>query len=248
MIETSDKYFEKKYLVPPNLINNLSCYLNQYFVPVSEFSEGYNNSIYFDDKNLNDYQDGINGMSYRKKIRIRYYGTKKENTNLYNFELKEKIGSTVQKKRIKFKSKSINTGKNLFSILNVNDLSLEAAKFDNYNMLFTHFPRVLISYKRKRYICPITGLRINLDQEIKCKKFWNNFNNEVHQNILCNSVLLEIKGKSNPMLPKTLKQFKLKNLALSKYCFFISKINMSHNYFKFLDSSSDEGRLSGWSF
>ena len=107
MFEISEKYFEKKFLVPPKIKNNLIIFLNQYLIPVPDFSEGYNNSIYFDDESLTDYQDGINGMAYRKKVRIRYYGQKEKKVLSCNLEIKEKFGSAVQKKGLDLRLKAL---------------------------------------------------------------------------------------------------------------------------------------------
>lgn len=128
------------------------------------FSELYTprlvNSLYFDDKNFSSINDNLDGINYKKKIRLRWYG----NPNIIDtaaLEIKEKKGfickktvkKIILKKKVKFDFDGVFYLKDLVS------------KITNYkeNLI----PVLSTHYKRNYYLSNNKKVRATLDYNIK---------------------------------------------------------------------------------
>ena len=91
--------FERKFIVPSNKCFNLNEIIknNNLF-----FTEKYQprkvRSLYFDDMNLSCLSQNINGLSERKKFRMRWYGDTFGDIENAHFECKFKKIPVIQKK------------------------------------------------------------------------------------------------------------------------------------------------------
>jgi len=111
------------------------------------------NSIYFENSSNQIYQDSIEGISPRKKIRLRCYG-KNDYNNFNNSLLETKLtGPDGREKFIK----------NIVSIKKI----LNNGIFDN--MYGVCNPRSIVSYTRSYYTAK--NFRITFDENIKFYKF-----------------------------------------------------------------------------
>ena len=95
-----DKIFryERKWVYNNKTYDQLKVQLlrsNFYFR--EQFSERKVNSIYFDDQNYSSIRENLDGVSKKKKYRLRWYG---ESSIICNpvFEIKSKTGFRVKKK------------------------------------------------------------------------------------------------------------------------------------------------------
>lgn len=154
------------------------------------------NSVYFDNKYFSSYKDSEEGVTPRKKIRIRTYSK-----NFFlgkKYFLEEKINSTEGRFK---KSKKVDDIKKIFQ------------KGIHENFYGLNFPKVNILYTREYYIKK--NLRITLDKNIE-----NYFINETkHKKKLFddNEVVMEIKTNQNYVDFDELKNFTFQSTRFSKY-------------------------------
>ena len=128
---------------------------------VKAFNKRVVNSIYFDDLNYSAVKDNLSGISERKKLRLRWYGT--QNCSKATFEVKMRNGRIGSKSQyqIKFPENSFfNLSFGDITSLCISDLSAQNLIFDEYI-----FPSLYVSYTREYYETQ-TGIRITLDQDI----------------------------------------------------------------------------------
>jgi hypothetical protein len=244
MIENTSEYYENKFFFPSVIEERVNALLSQYFLPLKTHAIGINQTLYFDTHDLEDYYQGISGSRNRKKIRVRQYLSDKEDANFCVFEIKIKIGQAVSKRKVR-----------LNNIRITNDLTLgqlSACSNDVQRLLVEervkpglYFPKLLLQYRRSRYISPGTDHRLNVDTDIRSDRYWITSNHPVVFPATMNGVLLEVKGISNPSLPDPLADCGGRRVSLSKYCFLSSRFLDSTNLYSNLDPSSDLSRLSG---
>jgi len=156
-------------------------------------------SLYFDNLNLDMYNDSLEGLVPRKKIRIRKYPDEKDK----NFYLEIKNSSVEGR----YKTRSI-----------VNKEKVEHLKkygiFDN--QYGACFPNVYVSYKREYSI--IDDVRISIDRDISYKNYKTNtiYNDS--------NAIVEIKTSIKKNLDDLVKLFPFQRIRFSKYCNGIEKI------------------------
>ena len=181
--------FEKESIIIKLLLSDF------HFVPHHE--ERKVNSIYFD----NNYQsliDNLEGVSDRKKLRIRWYG---EENKFKSFFVEKKIKKN-------FLSSKIRNYVNLNKYINVgNDLELK--KIFNKHIKLEHEPIVSIHYKRIYLISSLFPVRATIDFDLFSRKFIGD--KLLSQKNLYDKIILEI--KYNIMLDEIVRQ-NLLNLNL----------------------------------
>ena len=151
-------------------------------------------SLYFDNLNFNMYNDSIEGVMPRKKIRIREY----PNTNDKNFYLEIKHSSVEGR----FKTREI-----------VNDKKVnyfkKAGFFDNqYGVCVPNF---YVSYEREYSI--IDDVRISIDKNLVYESYRTN---NVHSD---SNTIVEIKTSIKKNLDDLIELFPFQRVRFSKYCF-----------------------------
>ena len=154
------------------------------------------NSVYFDNQDFSSYKDSEEGVTPRKKIRIRTYVQ-----NFFlgkDYFLEEKINSVEGRFK---KSKKVNDVKKIF----------QRGIHDNFYGLI--FPKVNIVYTREYF--NKNNLRITVDKNIK-----NYLINEIKQktNLFnTNDVVMEIKSNKNYADLHEFKNLTFQNTRFSKY-------------------------------
>jgi len=126
-----------------------------------QFSEIYKprfiNNIYFDSVDFKDYTDTINGISNRKKIRVRWYGNFFGLINDPVLEIKEKKGMAVRKTLHSFPNFQLKPSMNIRSILQ------NISKTDCYQFIKNRKPSVINRYERKYFLSRNRRFRLTLD-------------------------------------------------------------------------------------
>ena len=148
------------------------------------------NSIYFDTKNFQMYQDSEEGCNPRMKLRIRYYD---EN----NFYLEKKI--STQNDRSKSTRK-----------INMNEKRdlLKKGIFDRKYGLCS--PNIIVSYMREYY--SILSMRVTIDTNIQYRLF-----NSI-KNIREKSIVVEVKSNNLSQKDNIFNLFYFPRIRFSKYC------------------------------
>ena len=157
------------------------------------------NSIYFENLSNEIYNDSIEGLSPRKKIRIRYYGDPKNINDSISFNLETKFTNNLGRSK---DSKHI-TGISYY---------LKHGIFDEkYGICY---PKTLVSYKRSYFIAE--QFRITIDENINFSlydKFLYKKNT-----IFSNEIVVEIKNNDISEVDNLRKMFPFKEIRFSKYC------------------------------
>ncbi len=231
--------YERKYLVPNNLLGELRCRVRG-FVRQDLYATTNGNgfpqytvrSVYFDTPDLVNYHEKHAGLLHRRKLRVRGY-THSSDNEFVVLEIKKKIGNRIKKHRAPV------AYHNLHALLQTGYLEkyleLEHAPnpghiIDDAKRFFFHYklkpflPTTLVTYEREAYHGKINaGTRITFDKNIRSRNYPGIdmlFSEEDLRYLFKNHCIMEIKYFENQM-PEWLKQivqdFKLRHEALSKY-------------------------------
>jgi len=156
-------------------------------------------SLYFDNRNYEMYSDSMEGLTPRKKIRVRNY----PNTLDKNLYLEIKISSVEGR----FKTRKI-IDNNKFNYLKTKGV------FDSQYGLCK--PCLYVSYTRDYF--KIGDVRISIDNHINYKLYSENVYKEDESSIV------EIKTSIKKNLDKLIEDFPFQKKRFSKYCNAVEKI------------------------
>ncbi len=156
-------------------------------------------SLYFDNYRLDAYRDSVEGLTPRKKIRIRYYPNNKDQ-KIY-LEIKN---SSVEGR---FKKRKILTKDQYYEKLN-------SGFFDN--QYGSCYPKIYVKYEREYYL--FKDVRISVDTNIQYRNYDTNFvfNDD--------KVIAELKTSINKDLNELTEDFPSQRIRFSKYCFAVEKL------------------------
>ena len=213
---------EKKYLIN----------LEQYYYLSRRFSnilkednhskdDGYLvRSLYFDSIDDTDYEEKIDGIDLRKKIRLRNYGATSISAKL---EMKQKQG-ILQKKRslVLDKENSHRLINGDYSVLLNFDSNFAGECFGIMQMQ-CYRPKAVITYKRKGFVGMENETRITFDHNIKgSESSFDIFSDNLIENIIFDQFLVVMEVKFNGFLLSYVKdvinEVNASELAVSKYC------------------------------
>jgi hypothetical protein len=162
------------------------------------FKDRIVNSIYFDNSKLEMYNDTVEGISPRKKIRLRYYGNEKltEKTNI-NLEIKYSKPNMRSKisKRIYDPYKYFHQG------------CLDS----QYGICY---PITIVKYNRSYY--RTANFRVTIDENIEFASF-NKFKFKKKVASI-NEIIVEVKNNNTSSIEILDKEFPFQNTRFSKYC------------------------------
>ncbi len=189
---------EEKLFIKKNFISDFKKFIS------SKSSEKIYNpriieSLYFDNKNFEMYKDSLEGLTPRKKIRVRYYPD--QNKELF-FE--KKISSVEGR----FKQRKL---------LKLNDfekLKQNGIMDDQYGLCT---PKIFVTYKRE-YL-KINDVRITIDENIS----YRGYRKKTVKND--NDSIIELKTNFNKNVDDLIKEFPFQKIRFSKYCQGIEKIH-----------------------
>lgn len=158
-------------------------------------------SLYFDNMNLDMYTDSIEGITPRKKIRVRRYP--EDNDKKLYFEIKN---SSVEGR---FKTRKI---------INTSDFEIKKSSGILDTQYGVCFPRIFVRYKREYLV--IGDVRISIDKEIQYFDYKSNFK------LNDDRIIVELKTHYKKDLDQLTKDFPYQRIRFSKYCFGIEKLQL----------------------
>lgn len=246
--------YEHKHLVPLHQLDNLRKALKPYvnldrYADRNSVKEYTVRSIYFDTKDLDFYNQKLDGLNLRKKIRVRGYDHVIEDATVF-LEIKKKKGYFIDKRRSPVEYKS------LIPLLSSGDIKTHICPSDvntdatvNAERFLFHVhhlalkPYILIIYEREAYYSKCHyNLRITIDKNIRSQyhaSLQTLFENGFNISILPKHCILEIKSEIQypSWLSQVLGRFHLRQEALSKYAMCIDShrsrkpnLNIISNY------------------
>ena len=150
-------------------------------------------SLYFENNNLQMFNDSIEGLLPRKKIRIRNYPLEKKDTHALEYKISSVEG--------RFKTKKI----------------LKSAEVENYKNLGildqqygVCYPSINIKFIRDYYL--MNDVRITIDQDIMYNKFTSITKKNDHK------IIVELKAAITKNSDELIKSFPMQRTRFSKYC------------------------------
>ena len=222
--------FELKYLVSTSLIEPLECEFQKYLIPDHHGDKkGWYalKSLYYDTDDYQFYREKIDGVKYRRKLRIRYYEKEEDLTedDLVFVEIKQRIDRTTQKRRIPVTYKDALALCDERKLIEVEEKD-RRVRDEIYEMLWNYdlHPTCITSYFRHARVGGEfdPGLRITFDTNIRkrtedldlsSKKLWEFM-------VAPDKAIMEI--KVNDAIPTRLTElisdFGLRLIRISKYC------------------------------
>ncbi|HIS75311.1 MAG TPA: polyphosphate polymerase domain-containing protein [Candidatus Merdivicinus excrementipullorum] len=157
---------EKKYFMTLVNMRNLSGLLEPVMIPdAHNGSQGYRiRSLYFDTIHEKDYEDKIDGLEIRRKIRLRIYDPAADFAML---EMKQKEGGYQKKRSLRLSrrdAQQIVQGR-YDSLLQYNDpFAAECCGLMHWQC---YRPKTIVEYNRQAYIAKENKIRVTLDYEIR---------------------------------------------------------------------------------
>ena len=213
----NDFDYEIKYIGDNRRSFAIKNYLENNLLPDGEFPEAIISSIYFDTKTLKYLNEKNSSDHIKSKFRIRWY----EDVNTFSpspeafLEFKHKINLKRFKRRKKIKNNFFKTPlKDPLFTTYFEDFRLFEGK-----LLEPIYPSYIVRYHRKRFIDPVTKLRICIDSNIHVGGLNQSLlGNQIHKKYL-NNCVVETKGLSRdlPRQLRFLESYGLKKNAFSKY-------------------------------
>jgi len=213
---------EKKYLIPMitmmNLDRKLSIIMNE------DSNNGINGymvrSLYFDNLNDRDFEDKVDGLDNRQKIRLRIYDSKSEYCKL---ELKEKTGLSQRKRSLTInKVQAYSIINRDFSVLKSIDEPL--AKWLYVFMTENcYYPKCIVEYRRKAFIHEANNTRITFDTDLRASElsydiFNENLNLYPITNIGENTLEIKYDNFLFSHIKEVINDYNLFQISNSKYC------------------------------
>lgn len=166
--------FELKYIIPVSQRDDLCEDLrHQMTTDAHGDGAGYYRvtSLYYDAPNFACYHSKIEGIKYRRKVRVRIYGRYVQNDDeIVHLEIKQRINRTVQKRRIRVPLKVANAiirGETWPEFEDVQDQEV-ASEVQFLARRLDLEPACVISYLRQAWVGSEaeSGLRITFDQAL----------------------------------------------------------------------------------
>ncbi|RAP34053.1 hypothetical protein DID75_00315 [Candidatus Marinamargulisbacteria bacterium SCGC AG-410-N11] len=196
------------------------------FVP--HYPDRYIYNIYYDSNNFQYFHENQEGLSNRKKIRLRWYNN---NQKIHNskLEIKSKKGM-VGSKQV-FHLPDFNMLISSKNLVNTNRKLLEADSLPNWVKEMSMFlqPTLFNSYKRQYYISKDKLFRITLDTQLTFQDPLEKYN--VSKLLLpSNLMVLEIKylAENDQKASEIMNSFPFRVDKFSKYVFGLNKIRIKN--------------------
>ena len=182
--------FERKWVFDSIDYNQLFILLNRSkFSFSNQFHDRQVNSIYFDDVYYSSIKQNIEGISEKKKYRLRWYGDFKYIRNPI-FEIKIKKEFQVIKKNFDLPNNII------FNLLNHNDIEkIKLLINKNFNFINKIYPVLTTHYLRSYFISSNKLVRSTVDRNLKSLLLHKNRNLNIIKEY--KDIILELKYDLN---------------------------------------------------
>ena len=209
--------YERKYVVPIKYDFMLPKFLvtsKMRFAP--QYQDRIVNSIYLDTYNLQFFHENVNGLSKRKKFRVRWYG---DPNNIKNPVLEVKIKNANLGKKIIYPIK-FNQGSDVLNNINeIINVLVKIRTSESFSEILKYLkPNLFVSYTRKYYISKVLDCRLTIDKNIGYKSI-NFQTNSMRKLYSRNNTIMELKYPSNLNLRELslLSNFPFRITSNSKY-------------------------------
>ena len=209
---TSVDRYERKWAVGGNVDTNafLIAISRSNFMFTESYSARNINTIYFDDTNCSSISENLDGVTYKKKYRLRWYGNF-EIISKPQLEIKSKIGLITQKKTFPIEiSKNIKL--DYEGLEKISDIFQKKLKINKIL-----FPILSTHYLRYYFVSANNYIRATFDKSLKSFQMYGFHDLNFKKNF--NNSVFEIKYNKNydHYVKKNLKNISLRISKSSKY-------------------------------
>jgi len=231
--------FELKYMINLELAERIRNDLTNYLVMDDHANENgkyWISSLYYDSPDFRCYWEKMDGIKFRRKLRIRFYenGEKLSDKTPVFVEIKQRYDRVTQKRRLSLPYKEA-IGLSTFRVIPAGLNSVEEAvakEIISFGWQYNLHPVSLIRYQRQAFFGNDfdTGLRVTLDTHMVSQQYPFDFNSfsEASPMFSADQVILEI--KVNERIPYWLTELvatnNLRMVRVSKYCRSIDQFNV----------------------
>jgi hypothetical protein len=192
-------------------------------------------SLYFDSPDLSCFWEKLDGVPFRRKLRMRRYDVAGSRRTF--LEIKQRDDHTVQKRRVAGTLDEIMSG--LQTLDSTNASLVESGVFQEacYLMRSRHLaPRILVGYNREAYLgLHEPGLRVTLDRNLRYGSFRSDRSDEWQlTNYFFPPPFFVLEVKFNQRVPhwlcSCLNALDLQTSRISKYCHAIDTAEFNSAY------------------
>ncbi len=177
-------------------------------------------SLYFDRPGDGDFWDKVDGMEYRRKIRLRNYGPA---TDFAMLEMKQKEGAYQKKRSLPVRKKDALEfcRGNYTPLLSYGD-GFAAECYGLMNSM-CYRPRAVVEYRRMAYVAKENRIRITIDDRITAtESCYDIFSPALCQYPVLDDFSAVLEVKYNRFLPGYIKELlrfaDRSEFSISKYC------------------------------
>ena len=160
-------------------------------------------SLYFDSMSDIDYREKEDGLSDRKKVRLRIYSPDSDYAKL---ELKQKSGCMQRKQSLAVtREHAVELISGNYDVLKEYDNEFSTYMY-NLMTLESYRPKTVIEYDRVAYVAPINNIRLTVDSGVRANEgYFNIFDENIalYPVIDPSSVIFEV--KYNKYMPSYVK-------------------------------------------
>jgi len=230
-METIRKFnrFELKYLLPYDVAINLQRELRRYMTKDKHGKNGeYTlSSLYYDSEDYRCYWEKIEGLKFRRKLRIRRYVDNDDfnDDSMVFVEIKQRLDRVTQKRRVPMKYgdalRFCNEG--IIPVHEKSDLAV-IEEIDSMIRLFNLKPKAITTYSRRAFVGSDydDGLRVTFDTDVSYRKNNLNLAEDFREDYMISPdrILMEI--KVNERIPywitEIVAEHNFRLIRVSKYC------------------------------
>lgn len=213
---------EKKYLMTVTDLCRLAHSLEAIMMQdAHNGAEGYKiRSLYFDTLNDQDYQDKLNGVELRRKLRLRTYDPYADFAML---EMKQKQGQYQKKRSLRIsRADAVSLMQGRYDVL-LHYKDPFAAECYGLMNLMCYRPKTIVEYQRKAFVAKENQIRITLDHQIRAtESALNLFDPQLNLYPVFDQSNAVLEVKYNGFLLSYIKELvnaaDRSELTVSKYC------------------------------
>lgn len=234
--------FELKYIIPLQTAEELKKEVLQYAIP-DNYGNGNGKyklaSLYYDTSDYKYYREKIDGLLFRRKLRIRWYETEKglQDESIVFVEIKQRVDRVTQKKRVPLKYRDAL----LFceqGVIPEHEDQDSAIIEEMYEMIKLNNlePKIITTYDREAFIGGIydLGFRLTFDRYVAYRQRNLDLGAGNYDNFIVPPQLLIMEIKTNERLPywvtEMVSNHQLNSIRISKYCQGIDNSNSLNNF------------------
>lgn len=223
--------FELKYVLPYKQMACIKKDVLKYALPDPFYEDGRNKyslvSLYYDSPDHRFYWEKVDGIKYRRKLRIRWYEVDDclEEDSIVFAEIKQRVDRVTQKRRfpLKYKDALMFFNEGIVPECEVEDKELVDEMYSLLK-LYNLQPTGITSYDREAFVGTDydMGLRITFDTHVTYKTKDFKFDTGTYDGFIIppNFVIMEI--KTNDRVPYWITELvagnQLQLIRVSKYC------------------------------